>query len=396
MRAVAERRERARQNDAGLRRQPRRDVQQRHVPQRTVRRLGAALAFTALDQREGAHGDGQRFDGVLRDAGHPLRAVGTVGQRVGGVPVSGLDQHQRLLREAHDIGRVDPAGARDLSSVRQRRASGFEVAVQHLQRADEDLRDAAPRIALRQRGPGGLRVGNDLGPPGQPQRRTERHAQPAQRRAIGKDAVLITAEDDGERVARRADVTFVHRGPPDREGGVRIGRHVRVAEPRVPALQRLRASARQAPRHELLHEVRGGCAVATGDGVPDRAFPVLAVAVDRGGASMEPAFQHRVRAQFVLEHLPEEPMNVEGVTAGVERGDEQVVVGERPQPLVAVAGLEHRVADVGSQLVEDRRADEELALVRRRAQEDLLAEVLGERRRVRSRRGALIRRVAVA
>ena len=57
--------------------------------------------------------------------------------------------------------------------------------------------------------------------------------------------------------------------------------------------------------------------------------------------------------QLRLKHLAEQAVNAIRLTMSVDRGDEQVSVGELTQPRVTVVALEHRVADVRSQLIEE-------------------------------------------
>ncbi len=83
-------------------------------------------------------------------------------------------------------------------------------------------------------------------------------------------------------------------------------------------------------------------------------------------------------AQLGLEHVPEEAVDTVELALPVGSGHEQVGVGERTQTLIGVPSLEHDIADVRAELVEDRRADQEVRVLGSRARQDLLARVLGE------------------
>ena len=177
-----------------------------------------------------------------------------------------------------------------------------------------------------------------------------------------------------------------HPYPRRRQG--RVGRDELGGQGIQPHAHRLELPGVERPTPVRRHQPAAERSVARGDRVADRLGRIAVVLIPLRRPLVQRGGLLRCRARKLMAQQPGEEVVVpEGVSAGVDRDDEQILGCESPKQPMTVGSVGDGVAQWRVELAEDGRLEEEVLNVRRLALQDLAEQVVGHGR-VRAREAA--------
>ncbi len=332
---------------------------QRPYQLRVDQLLAPARQVAVVDGDAGGYRVHQHRGGRRTEV-HPLDPAMTVARMLRGpLPVATTHRDARPQREREE--RVAAAGRRRIHGLRERRVRGGRIAEHHVRLRQRLERQRPPRAAARLRGDGcggvPVRVDRPATDHDRPQHRPERLE--GRRPVRGNPVEGRPLDDVGHALGLvRSSAQGIHHGRAHRE--CRAAREGLVVERLEPPGEPVAVTEQVGPKRRTFDQDRCGVGVAACDRVFDGELRAAGIQVPDRGPVVEFGQGSRLTAlQVRLEVVAQQVVVAEGGRLARELTDEQVRVGEPPQPVRRIGQGRDGLGKPRLEDIDDRRPREQ-------------------------------------